>query len=169
MPFTPFHFGPGAAIKAVAPRYFSFTIFCFAQVTTDCETAYYMLRGRYPWHRFFHTYIGATIMGFGCVLIGRPICQFALRLWRDWLAAPFKPYFPTSPTISMGSAFTGAFIGTYSHVLLDSIMHRDVAPFMPFSPANPFYRLVGEVALHASCILLGLLGAFLMARKDRPG
>jgi hypothetical protein len=79
MPFTPFHFGPGAAVKAVAPRYFSFTVFCFAQIVTDLETAYYMLRGEYPLHRWLHTYLGATIVAVLCSLIGRPICKVALR------------------------------------------------------------------------------------------
>ncbi len=32
MPFTPFHMGPGTAIKAVTGRHFSLTIFGFAQV-----------------------------------------------------------------------------------------------------------------------------------------
>ena len=37
MPITPFHFGPGAAVKAVAPRHFSFTVFAFSQVMIDLE------------------------------------------------------------------------------------------------------------------------------------
>src|SRR5947207_9080401 len=113
MPFTPFHFGPGAAIKAVAPKYFSFTVFCFAQVATDCETAYYMIQGMYPWHRFFHTYFGATIVGCGSVILGRPLCQLALRI----CAAGSEP--PLKPVIPLRSAVIGAFIGTYSHVVLD--------------------------------------------------
>jgi hypothetical protein len=39
MPFTPYHFGPGALVKAIMPRHFSFTVFCFAQIVTDFETA----------------------------------------------------------------------------------------------------------------------------------
>jgi hypothetical protein len=35
MPFNPFHFGPGAAIKAVIPAQFSLVEFCYAQVVTD--------------------------------------------------------------------------------------------------------------------------------------
>lgn len=80
MPFTSFHFGPGAAIKAVAPRHFSFTIFCFSQVVTDFETLYFMVRDMYPCHRFFHTYVGATFVALFSVVVGRPLCQLALRL-----------------------------------------------------------------------------------------
>jgi hypothetical protein len=166
MPFTPFHAGPGAAIKAIAPRHFSFTVFCFAQIATDCETAYYMVQGMYPWHRFFHTYIGATVVGLGSLILGRPLCQFALRVWAAWPDAPFKRHFPSSPVITLGSAFSGAFIGTFSHVFLDSIMHGDVTAFMPFSAANPIYGAVSVFTLHALCMLLGIFGAFYVAHKN---
>ena len=63
MPVTPFHFGPGAAVKAAIPRHFSFTVFCFAQVVTDCETAYHMLRHEYPLHRWMHTYASRSQRG----------------------------------------------------------------------------------------------------------
>jgi hypothetical protein len=56
MPFTPFHFGTGAAIKAAIPTRISFTVFCYAQVVTDFESGYFLLRGQYPVHRFFPTY-----------------------------------------------------------------------------------------------------------------
>jgi hypothetical protein len=163
MPVTPYHFGPGAAIKAAIPRYFSFTIFCFAQIITDCETAYHMVRGEYPLHRVLHTYLGATGVAVFCIIAGRPICQFALRILAEWLAAPFKRYFLVGDSISWASAVTGAFIGTYSHVFLDSIMHSDVRPFSPFSQRNPCYLLIGPVTLHLSCIVLGVLGAWYIA------
>jgi len=63
MPFTPFHFGPAAALKAAAPTRFSFTVFCYAQVVTDLETGFYLVRGEYPVHRFFHTYLGGAVVG----------------------------------------------------------------------------------------------------------
>ena len=156
MPFTPFHFGPGAAIKAVLGRHFSFTVFCFAQVATDCETAWYMLHGEYPWHRFCHTFVGATLVGAFSVLVGRPICRVALRILRAVFEVGAQPRAPVA--ISFGSAVTGAFIGTYSHVVLDGIMHDDVAPFMPFSPDNPFNQLLSTSALHAWCAGLGFFG-----------
>jgi hypothetical protein len=167
MPFTPFHFGPGAAIKAVAPRYFSFTVFCFAQVATDCETAYYMVQGEYPLHRFFHTYCGATLVAVFSIIVGRPICQFILRVWSHGRDLPFKDYFPTTTVIPWTSAATGAFLGTYSNVFLDSIMHSDIMPFAPFSTANRLYLVVGPGLLHLLCLILGVLGAFYIASRNR--
>ena len=169
MPFTPLHVGPGAAIKAVVPKHFSLTIFCFAQVAIDCETAYYMAQGMYPWHRFLHTYVGAAFVGVFTVIVGRPLCQLALRQWCSWSAAPFKRYFPATPSIPVMSAVSGAFIGTFSHVFLDSIMHRDIAPFMPFSAANPLYHAMGVLPLHLGCIALGLFGAFYIVWTKKDG
>jgi len=158
MPFAPFHVGPGAAVKGVMPRHFSFTVFCFVQIVTDFETAYYIIRDEYPLHRWLHTYLGASIVAGVCVPVGRPLCQLALRVWNRWRNAPFKRYFPSTTHISVTSAIMGAFIGIYSHVFLDSIMHADVEPFNPFGTQNPLYRIISLVTLHALCIVLGVLG-----------
>ena len=167
MPFTPFHFGPGAAIKAIVPKQFSFTIFCFSQVVTDFETLYFMARGAHPLHQFFHTCVGATFVGFFSVFAGRPICQLALRIWSRSPHMPFKEFFPTETVIPWHCAATGALIGTYSHVFLDSIMHGDTKPLMPFSDANPLYMMVGPGTLHLICLIFGLAGAFCIARRNR--
>jgi len=156
MPFTPFHFGPGAAIKAALGRRFSFAVFCFAQVATDCETGYYLLKGEYPWHRFCHTFLGATLVGAFSVLAGRPICWFAVHFLRDWFELGVTPRAPVA--IPLVAAISGAYIGTYSHVVLDGIMHEDVVPFMPWSPANPFYGMMSIGSLHAWCAGLGFFG-----------
>ena len=167
MPFTPYHFGPAAAVKAVMPRYFSFTVFCFAQVVTDCETAYHMLlRNEYPFHRWMHTYVGATVVAVFCIVVGRPICQILLRFWHASPAMPFKVWFPGSDRITLVAATIGAFAGTYSHVFLDSIMHSDVQPLQPWTNSNACYGITGWVALHALCILLGVAGGFCIARQS---
>ena len=63
MPFTPFHFGPGLFGKGIVPRRFSWMAFIVSQVIIDCETLYYLLQRTYPIHRFFHTFVGATLVG----------------------------------------------------------------------------------------------------------
>jgi membrane-bound metal-dependent hydrolase YbcI (DUF457 family) len=150
MPFTPFHFGPAAAFKAAAPAHFSLTIYCYAQVVTDLETAFYLVRGEYPVHRFFHTYVGATLVGVACALTGRPIFAVALRVWERTLTIPWRV------------AFISAFLGTYSHVFLDSIMHRDIMPLNPFTTSNPMLRIIGLPLLHLLCLALGVLGVLVL-------
>jgi hypothetical protein len=167
MPFTPFHFGPGIAIKAALPRYFSFAVFCFTQVAIDCEVACYLIRGQYPIHRWCHTYFGATFVAVACALIGRPVCQFLLRCWLAWADEPLKRLVPATANIFWRSAFASAFLGTYSHVLLDSIMHYDMRPFFPFSDGNPLYRGISLLALHALCVVLGIAGAWRVIASHR--
>lgn len=71
MPITPFHFGPGAALHAAAPRQISFLAFGAANVLIDIEPGYYLLTHQFPLHRFCHTLIGATlIMAATLVLFG---------------------------------------------------------------------------------------------------
>jgi hypothetical protein len=45
MPFTPFHLGPGAAVKAIAGDDFSFIVFGGAQALMDIEPLVHMVRG----------------------------------------------------------------------------------------------------------------------------
>jgi hypothetical protein len=165
MPFTPFHFGPGAAIKAVIPGKFSFTVFCYAQVVTDLEPAYYMLRGQYPVHRFFHTYMGAALVGAFCALTGRPLCEYLLRLWPSPLLSPLNKLFTGPAKIPWAVAFLTAFVGTFSHVFLDSLMHPDVSPLRPFTTANPMLHVVSVGLLHAVCLVLGAVGALVLSRR----
>ena len=52
----------------------------------------------------------------------------------------------------------GAFFGTLSHVLLDSLMHHDIKPFAPFTQANPLMGLVTHDGVYELCALAGMLG-----------
>jgi len=155
MPFTPFHFGPGAALHALLPRRLSFLAFCAANVLTDVEPLYYMLTRQHPVHRFLHTCIGAGVTTVAIVLAfllaRRAAARFHLPDLFAWHA--LEP-----PQVLLGAA-TGA--GT--HVLLDSVMHADVRPFAPFSAANPLLHAVSVPQLHGLCIALGAVGVAILA------
>ena len=145
MPFTPFHFGPGAAIKAAVPSSFSFVVFCGTQVFMDLEPGYYLLRGEYPVHRVLHTFIGAIVVGAVCGMIGVGLFKIAMR-------------FAASLRITWQCALLSALIGSISHVLLDSIMHRDIRLLAPLSDVNPFLGLISVQALHWFCLISGFVG-----------
>ena len=147
MPLTPFHFRPGALVKSVVPKYFSFTLFVLVQVFIDIEALYYIFKNDFPLHRFFHTYIGATLIIVVAVLIGKPVCQRGLKL----IGLPGK--------ISLKCAVITSVIAAYSHVLLDSIMHSDVMPFLPLSDKNPMLNIIDVGLLHVICIASGIIGA----------
>ena len=158
VPFTPYHFGPGLAVKAVAPRHFSFSVFVFSQVLTDIEPLYYMLSGQAPIHRFFHTYAGATFVAAVSYLIGRPLCGFCRALVRHTFGWRLADLRESVRLISPTAALSAAFIGSYSHVALDSIMHHDTHPLAPFSNANPLYGMISVSDLHLYCLVAGVVG-----------
>lgn len=150
MPITPFHFGPGAAIHALAPRQVSFLAFCAANVLIDVEPLYFMLTQQYPVHRFFHTLIGASLIVVLTLVLFVGARAFARRFWLPDL---FRWRSLGLAAVAMGAAF-----GSYSHVLFDSLMHSDVAPLAPFSEANPLLGAVSLDTLHWGCVAAGVAG-----------
>ena len=155
MPFTPFHFGPAALVHAAAPGYVSFLIFCGANVLLDFEPLYFMLTHQEPIHRFFHTYVGATV----AATIVVALFAFVRRLARPLLRI-FWIENLTTRVVALG-----AFAGTYSHVFLDSLMHADMRPFAPFSDANPLLGAVSFTALHLFCLLAGVVGVAVVGAR----
>ena len=159
MPFTPFHFGPGALIKTCAPRHVSFTVFAFSQVLIDIEPLWFMLRGEYPIHRFFHSYVGASVIVLAACFLGRPICGVVLAFVRAQLKPTISSLVASARIIPRLAALTGAITGAYSHVFLDSIMHSDIRPFAPFSENNPTLLAISIGELHLYCAVAGLFGS----------
>lgn len=162
MPFTPFHFGPGALIKAYAPRHVSFTVFAFSQVLIDIEPLYYLVQGEYPIHRFFHSYLGATLIVVAAYILGRPMCGLVLAAIRKQLQFSITSLISATRTIQHLPALTGAAIGAYSHVLLDSIMHSDIRPYAPFLEYNHLFLAISVAELHVFCAVAGLFGALVL-------
>lgn len=158
MPVTPFHFGPGAAIHAVAPKHVSFIAFCGSNVVMDIEPLYYMLTRQYPLHRFLHTYVGATVATLATVLLALACLRLAKRVH---LPNPFG-----WQQLGLLAIAGGAALGACSHIVLDSIMHPDIVPLAPFSHANALYGAISLRALHLSCLGAGLLGLGVLATRE---
>lgn len=158
MPITPFHLGPAAVMKVMAPGYFSLTVFTFVQLPIDLEPLYYMAMNEYPLHRFMHTFAGATLAAILAVIVGRPLCEAALHWWNAYLDTRLARRLSTDSEIPLAAAVSGAVIGAYSHLALDAIMHTDVRPLAPFSQANPLYGLTSIAMLYWACAIAGLLG-----------
>lgn len=150
MPFTPFHFGPGAMLHAAAPKQVSFLAFCAANVIIDLEPLYFMLTRQFPLHRFFHTYIGASII----LLSTLALFVGALKLAS---IMPLPDLFGWKQ-LTVRPVAVGAALGSYSHIALDSFMYSDIRPFAPLSVANPFLDAVSLNTLHWSCFAAGAVG-----------
>ena len=162
MPFTPFHMGPGLAAKAVTGRHLSLMVFGFSQVAIDIEPLVRIIRGDGVLHGFTHTYLGATAIACASVVIGRPVCQFFLNYWTPDPRSALLSWLRGPKLISWPAAIAGAFVGVYSHVLLDSIMHSDMQPLAPLSKANALLHTMSVDGLHMFCLLNGALGAVIL-------
>ena len=162
MPITPFHFGPGFLIHAAAPRRVSFIAFAAANCITDVETTYNILAGRYPYHAFLHTFLGAAVSAALTVALflfmHRLVRRTSLPNWFGWQELTVFP------------VTVGAVLGSYSHVVLDGIMHADMRPLAPWSDDNPFLHLVSLDALHLGCVGAAVVGGllWLMFSRRKP-
>jgi membrane-bound metal-dependent hydrolase YbcI (DUF457 family) len=163
MPFTPFHFGVGAAVHAISPRRISFLGFCAGNVVTDFEPLYFILTRQPPYHRFLHTIPGATLSWIVTLVLFLMLIRLGILIgfpnwfgWRDLTPLP----------IALGAA-----LGTYSHLVLDGMMHADMKPFAPFTDANPLLGLIPLAALYGACIASAFLGLAVVAwrRSNQPG
>jgi membrane-bound metal-dependent hydrolase YbcI (DUF457 family) len=150
MPFTPIHMGPGILVKSVLQGSFSLMVFGWTQIVMDIQPLIVMLSGSGHLHGFTHTYIGAILIALFSALTGKYLAELGLKILRI-TNNPVK--------ILWRVAVLSAFIGSFSHVLLDSIMHIDVEPFFPFAQENSLHGLLSISALHQFCLYSGLAGA----------
>ncbi len=163
MPFTPLHMGPGLVIKALFRGSFSLVVFGVAQIIMDLQPLFVILTGQGHLHGFSHTCLGATLIGGFSMVLG--------KYFAEWLLArlPLPPV-----TLSWKVVGISAFLGTYTHVLLDTIMHADLLPWYPFSSHNELLYLLSHDALNLTCLITGLLGGavcliyLLIQKKQDP-
>ena len=153
MPFTPFHFGVGVAVHAVAPKKVSFLSFCTANILIDIEPFYYQfIAEERPYHRFFHTAAGGS-----AVLIA----TLLLFLTGQGLAHYIKlPNLLGRQNLKFPTVLIGGALGVYTHVLLDSITHKYLHPFAPvFKTYQP---KISVLEIHLLCVFLGVIGGIIL-------
>lgn len=154
MPFTPIHLGPGAAFKAIGGKYFSFLIFGGSQALMDIEPLIGLIQGKDNLHGYTHTILGALLIGLVAAIIGRPISSFALK----FLKISHHPF-------TWVASFTGAYIGTFSHIGFDAIMHSDMNPLWPITQGNSLLGIVSIDSLHILCLASGLFGVLMITGR----
>ncbi len=156
MPFTPIHLGPGAIFKAIGGRHFSFMVFGGSQVLMDIEPLIGLIQDKPILHGYTHTIVGALLIGIVAGISGRPISSFVLRM----LDIPHY-------TFTWLASFAGAFAGTFSHIVLDAVMHWDTNPWWPFAHGNDLLAVVPVGTLHLLCLASGVVGAAVIALRAR--
>lgn len=167
MPITPFHFGAGALVKCAAPAHVSWTVFALANILIDLEPIALFLFTGDPAHPWLHTLPGAIGVGVVAASAGKRPAEAFLRWWNRQLSPAQAKWLATQAKITPASAWTGAFLGTLSHILLDAIMHADVRPFWPIQEANTLQGLITIEQLQWTCASAGVLGLAVLAIGKR--
>jgi len=152
MPFTPYHMGIGILTKSILQGSFSLMVFGWAQIVMDLQPLFVLITGQGHLHGFSHTYLGASLLAILSAVSGKYLSEFGLYILR--ISKKENPIIITWKVV-----FLSAFIGTFSHVFLDSIMHSDVQPFYPLSLNNSLLGIISVSALHKVCLYSGLIGA----------
>lgn len=160
IPFTPFHFGPGLLVKACIPRSFWFSSFVAANVLIDVEVLVYIVRNDPPIHRHLHTYVGGAGIGIlaGVLMFATMKLLRRCRINSDHFASGLT----TTKSAMLGQSLIAGLVGGVSHILLDSLMHRDMRPWWPLSDENGLAGMVSVGSLHGGCALAGLFGLVLL-------
>lgn len=163
MPITPFHLIAAAPIKAVAPKHFSWSVFALTNIVIDLEPITLFLITMNPQHLFFHTIIGATLIACLCATFGKKWCELAIEIWNDEIRGkPEARWFKSESKIHETAAWSGALIGAWSHLLLDSFMHDDIKPLSPLTNANTLLGVLSIGWLHTICLIFALIGILVM-------
>jgi membrane-bound metal-dependent hydrolase YbcI (DUF457 family) len=129
-------------------------IFGGSQVLMDVEPLVHMIRGDAVLHGISHTVAGAFVIAIVSAVVGRPICGALLARSRIM-----------DRPISWPVAWVSALVGTYSHILLDAIMHSDMTPLWPFAYGNPLLGIISVTALHVLCVACGVVGGLVVGLR----
>ncbi len=146
----------------------SLMVFAFAQFTMDLEVLFRLLMSAERLHGFTNTVIGATVMLFPTVFLGRPICRVILKVWNSRLSSAQAVWLSVGPDITWRAAWGGGLFGVYSHVILDAVMHADAQPWAPVSTANPFLGFLSVGNIDDLCLWsLGIGAVVLVVQRGR--
>ena len=168
MPITPLHMGPGLVFKGALGRRMSVVSFGLSQVAIDIEPLLAIVFGWPVLHGWTHTYLGATLIASIVTALARGPSLWIVHRWNQELRYHKLDRFQSPDTLTWGQVAAGAFVGTYSHVAIDSLMHPDMRPIAPFSPVNALLGLASYDAISLACGILLVAGIAAWALWPRP-
>lgn len=127
-------------------------VFGGSQVMMDIEPLIGIILDKPILHGYTHTILGALLIGLVAAVIGKPISSLVLKHLKI-------PHFP----FTWIAAFSGALVGTFSHIGFDAVMHSDMNPLWPAAQGNGLLGIVSIDELHLLCLALGIGGALVIA------
>lgn len=146
MPFTPFHLGPAMLLGFKYEKHVDLLSLVLASVILDIEPVVNIITGKGAVHGFFHSFLGASIVGIIMVVI---LCTLCLCRIVDKL----RTFFRIEQKSSLKMVTCAVFFGIYLHVFLDSFLYPEIKPFYP-STYNPLYNHAFLVVSYITVYLL---------------
>ena len=159
--------GAAFVAKPGLDRNFSTITFCMAQLAMDIEPGVGMLAGAAVLHGLSHTILGALFIACLVVFVAPGVCRLLLKRWNKEVIHYKMPSLVLSESVPKIAVIIGAFYGTLSHVALDSLMHHDIQPLLPFSRENPLKGLVSHDGVYQLCAMAGVLGLVVWYARKR--
>ena len=151
--------GAALIVKPGLDRNFSVITFGLAQVAMDIEPGVGMLTDAGVLHGPSHTVLGALVIACLVMLVAPWVCSYLLRRWNKEVTHYALAWEIQPETVPTKAVVFGALFGTLSHVALDSLIHHDIQPLLPFSASNPLAGLVKHDTVYQACAIAGALGA----------
>jgi membrane-bound metal-dependent hydrolase YbcI (DUF457 family) len=150
--------GPGLLIKSLLGGAFSLMIFGWCQILMDIQPLLVMITGLGHLHGFSHTFIGSTCVGIIAVVTGVPLANWFIFSKAIGFREEDKKLLGLNSKVGWLAATFSSLVGSYSHVVLDAIMHSDVRPHYPINLDNLYWNFVTVETLHSFCLYSGVVG-----------
>ena len=160
MPFTLFHLGVAFLIQSLFIVLDPIGLF-LGSVLADGEGFLSIVAPELgvPLHGRWHSFIGALVLAFIIACFSFVALKVGRELLRPYIK-PFVPSYLTIPRYSFTICFISALAGTFSHVLLDMLIYKDMKLFywLPIE-GNPFAGFIGWEIVYFFCIICFIIGA----------
>ena len=159
MPFTPFHWGISIFIQGILIFLDPLALF-IGSIIPDIEgiTALFIFPGRgLPLHGPLHSFPGAFFLG----LLTGISSWFCFRYFLPQVVAKFQLNF-SLPEYSLKCSLLSAFLGTFSHIILDAPIYNDMDIWYPLGVGNPLYEIVPSTLVYSSCIFGFIIGSIIL-------
>lgn len=161
MPFTIFHWGLSLLLQACFMFLDPLALF-IGSVIIDIEgiASIFLPELNLPLHGSFHSFLGATVLGFFVGLCSwlffRSILPFIIEISHIELSFSL-------PTFSLKLSLISSYIGTFSHILLDVPLYNDMNPWYPItSIENSFFNIVDGSFIYFFCVICFFTGLSLL-------
>jgi len=129
MPLTPFHLGPAFILWYIFKKHINLAGLLFGSIIVDSKAAVCLIfLGCETHDPIFHSFFGALWLGIVVAVIVLLLCSHLKNITTS---------LKIDDNYSTAAIFSGALLGTFSHIVLDICTHSNIFAFWPIY-SQPF-------------------------------